>query len=268
MRARLLPTVATTLAVLAMPAAGHAKPVFGEPDEGPDPRGLTLNAGGLARVESPARLNEQRIDRAVAAARSVAQRRGLHGVRRRARALARAAGLNLGAMQAVTDRVVDSERFPDPSGYCRTRGREQRLRCRVPAFATASMRVTFATAETSAVVPTGRAIIASARTGAGVRPRHRTSPSVRAALGRAQLVADPLALAGARRCAADAAEAAGLGLGSLFALAEEPRQAFFPDLLTGIFGPGRFCRPRRARGPRCYVPLATSVLRVTIAVAD
>jgi hypothetical protein len=64
-------------------------------------------------------------------------------------------------------------------------------------------------------------------------------------------------------------------------VAEEPRQPFVPDIVSGAFGPGEFCRRirrvshrrdpdsgefRAIRGPRvlrCYVPTVTSVIRVT-----
>lgn len=251
-------TVAGVLVFFAVPAGALAKPPLVEPDEGPDPRGLTLQGSGLGRVEVPTRLNERTIRGAVAGARLVAQRDALRNARVRARALAKAAGLTLGTIQAVTDRLSDSERFVGPDRYCRRRG------CRVPPFAGASVRVTFATVETSSVAAAGPVIVASGGAFAKPRPKRRTSPSIRAALGRAQLAADPLALAAARRRATGLAEAAGFTLGSLFALAEEPRQPFFGDLLTGIFGPGRFCRRAgRTRVRRCYPPAASSVLRVT-----
>ena len=65
-----------------------------------------------------------------------------------------------------------------------------------------------------------------------VHPRRRNSPSIRAALARAQLVADPLALRSAERRAAGVARAADMRPGALFALAEEPRQPFAADILT------------------------------------
>jgi hypothetical protein len=98
---------------------------------------------------------------------------------------------------------------------------------------------------------------------------------------RAEVAADPIALAAARRSAAGAARTANLPLGRLFAVAEEPRQPFTLDILTGTYGPGRFCgtfrrvrsevdpatgRRRGVRGPRvrrCYVPAVSSFIRVT-----
>ena len=64
-------------------------------------------------------------------------------------------------------------------------------------------------------------------------------------------------------------------------MAEEPRQPFTSEIVTGTFGPGRFCgtlrrgraavdpatgHRRTTRGPRvrrCYVPGVSSVIRVT-----
>jgi hypothetical protein len=260
-------------------ASASAKPVFVEPDDGSDPRGLTVSGRGLARVDAPRRLSERSIDRAVEAVQPLAERHAIRDARQRALVLARAAGLTLGAVQAVTARTPDTELF-GPSRHCH-RWRS-RLRCTAPPFATASIRVTFATAETSAVAPIGRAIIASGSGTGPVRPRQRTSPAIRAALRRAQLVADPAALAVAVRRAAGTARASGLERGPLFALAEEPRQPFVQDILSGAFGPGRFCgtirrfrsrrdpvtgRTHRIPGPRvrrCYMPAVSSVIRVTL----
>lgn len=276
-------TCAVVGALLLAPAGASAKPVFVEPDEGPDPRGVTIYGSGLARVEPPQRLREDTIKRAVADAKPLAEARAVRAARRRAAAIAARAGLTLGAIQAVRVAIPDRERFGAVS-YCRRIRRAPRLRCRVPSFATASFRVTFATAETSAATPRGRAVVASGTGTAQVRPRRRTSPAIRVALARAQLVADPIALAAARRSAAGAARAAGLRPDALFALAEEPRQPFAADIVSGTFGPGRFCRRirqvrferdpdtgrwRTIRGPRvrrCYVPAASSVIRVTYSV--
>jgi hypothetical protein len=195
-------------------------------------------------------------------------------------ALARAAGLTLGSVEAVRVLLPDHERF-GPNRYCFRR--RARLRCRVPGFATAVARVTFATAETSTVAPSGQAIVASGSATARVRPERETNPMIRAALRRAQLEADPIALEAARRNAAGAARAAGLRPGSLFAVAEEPRPPFSQDIASGTYGPGQFCgtirRRRVSRDPvtgerrlvlgprvrRCYVPGVSSVLRVTLA---
>jgi hypothetical protein len=281
---RLLHSAAVVGALLVIAAPAAAKPVFVEADDAPEPRGLTVYGSGLARVDPPAQLNERTIERAVRAAEPTAQERAMRGARRRAGALAARAGLTLGPVQAVRVGVADAERFAGPVEYCgsvRARGRAPRVRCRAPAFATASIRVTFATAETSAAVATGRAVVASGSGSADVRARRRTSPSVRAAMTRAQVAADPIALAAARRRAAGAARTANLPLGRLFAVAEEPRQPFTSDMLTGTYGPGRFCgtfrgvrseadpatgRRRVVPGPRvrrCYVPAASSFTRVT-----
>jgi hypothetical protein len=278
---------ALTVLLVGTPAPALAKPFFVEPDDGPDPRGLTLSGSGLARVEPPRRLSAKSIERAVDAVKPVAEARAVRAARRRAVVVARVAGLTLGAVQAVSTRVPDTELF-GPHRYCqsaraRAGDRARRLRCTVPPFATASIRVTFATDETSAGASTGRAIVGSGSGTAPVRPERQRSPAIRAALRRAQLAADPAALAAALRRATGAARAAGLRRGSLFALAEEPRQPFSQDILSGTFGPGRFCgtiqrvrfirdpaggRPRRVRAPRlrrCYLPGVSSVLRVTFA---
>lgn len=283
-------TLLAALAVLlgAAPGAAPGKPPFVEPDDGPDPRGLTISGSGLARLESPRHLSENSIERAVEAVRPIAERRAMRDARRRAVALAGAADLTLGPVQAVRTRIPDAELFGPPR-YChrargRARDRARRVRCNVPAFATASIRVTFSTEETSTVAPTGRAVVASGSGTAPVRATRMTSPAIRSALRRAQPVSDRTAVAAAVRRATGAARAAGLRRGALFSLAEEPRQPFSPDVVSGTFGPGRFCgtirratfrrdpasgRRRLVRGRpvrRCYVPTVSSVLRVTFAV--
>jgi hypothetical protein len=276
-------TCAVVGALLVVPAAASAKPVFVEPDDGPDPRGLTIYGSGLAHVEAPSRPREDAIERAVADAQPLAEVRAVRSARRRALGLAGRAGLTLGAIQAVRVSVPDRERYSAVS-HCRRVRRPPRLRCRVPRFATASLSVTFATAETSAAAASGRAVVASGISTVTSRPRRRTSPAVRAALTRAQLLADPLALAAARGSAFGAARAARLRPRALFSLAEEPRQPFAQDVVSGAFGPGEFCRRirrvsyrrdpdtgmfRTIRGPRvlrCYVPPATSVIRMTYVV--
>jgi hypothetical protein len=277
-------TFAVVAAWLVVTAPAAAKPVFVEADDAPDPRGLTVYGSGLARVEPPSRPSERAIERAVTAAEPTAEARAVRGARRRAARLAARADLTLGPIQAVRVTVPDAERFAGAAEYCRivrAKGRAPRRRCRVPAFATASIRVTFATAETTAAAPTGKAVVASGTGSAPVSGHRQTSPSIRAAMTRAQLAADPIALAAARRSAAGAAHAARLPLGDVFALAEEPREPFVSDVVSGTFGPGRFCgtfrrvrseidpatgRRRIVRGRRirrCYVPGVSSVIRVT-----
>jgi hypothetical protein len=280
---RLKYTCAVVGALLVVPVAANAKPVFVEPDDGPDPRGLTIYGSGLARVEPPRQLREDTIVRALADAQPLAEAGAVRSARRRAIGLAGRAGLTLGSIQAVRVGIPDRERYGAVS-HCRRVRRPPRLRCRVPRFAAASLRVTFATAETSAAAASGRAVVASGIGTVTARPRRRTSPAVRAALARAQLVADPLALAAARGSAFGAARAARLRPRTLFSLAEEPRQPFAQDIVSGAFGPGEFCRRirrvsyrrdpdtgmfRTVRGPRvlrCYVPPATSVIRMTYVV--
>jgi hypothetical protein len=259
------------LLVTAVPA--QAKPIFAEPEEGPDPRGLTVSGDALARVKAPTRLSERTITRAVDAARPTALTRAIDKAHRRARALAEVAGLTLGPALAVTDRFPDLWDYPNPYRYCNTPRPRRRLRCRAPDFAAASVRITFATAETSAVRPATRAVVASGNGGVLVRPQRKTSASIRAALTRAQLAADPLALRDARHTAAGVARAAALQRGSLLALAEAPSRYFFPNLIAGTYGgPGRFCgivrrRPGDPGRRRCRVPEMVSELRVTYAAS-
>lgn len=234
---------ALVVLLVGAPAPALAKPFFVEPDDGPDPRGLTLSGNGLARIEPPRRMGEDAIERAVGAVMPIAERRAMRDARRRAVAVARVAGLTLGRVGAVRTRVPDAELF-GPHRHCHRAGdRARGLRCSVPPLATASIQVTFATDETSAVASTGRAIVASGSGSAPVRAQRRTSPAIRAALRRAQRVADPAALATALRNATGAARAAGLRRRALFSLAEEPRQPFSQAILSGTFGPDASAGP-------------------------
>jgi hypothetical protein len=154
-------------------------------------------------------------------------------------------------------------------------------RCRVPLFSAMTVAVTFATAETSAALPAGRALIAEGVAQAPVEPRNRrSSASIRNAMLAARLAAAPAALTTGRRDAEDLARGSGMPLGALFSIAELRRP--FDGPAAGSFGPGRFCgtirRPVFRRDPatarrrvvrriterRCFfASSATVVLRVT-----
>jgi hypothetical protein len=152
----------------------------------------------------------------------------------------------------------------------------------VPLFSAATVSVTFATVETSAVVPAGRALVAAGTGQAPVAPRNRrSSASILRATLAARLAALPAALEEARRDVRTIAVAAGLPLGGVFSVAEI-RQPY-EDPAIGAFGPGRFCgtirRPVFRRDPvtgqrgrvvrritqrRCFFSTTvTAALRVT-----
>jgi hypothetical protein len=272
-----LPCLLCAATLLAAPAVAPAKGPLAEPDQGPDPRGLSLAGSGVAYVTPPARLSEASIRRAVAAAKPRAMERAIAHARERARALATVAGLALGDVQAVRERDQAAELSFFQERYC---SRRARPRCRVPLFSAATVTVTFATAETSAAAA-GRALIAAGTGQAPVAPRdRRSSASIRHALLAARLAAAPAALREAERDARTLAAAAGLPLGGLFSIAES--QSPYEDPALGSFGPGRFCgtisRPvfrrdpatgrsrivRRIRQRRCFFSTTVTVaLRAT-----
>jgi hypothetical protein len=275
-RVILLLLCAAMLAAVAGRAG--AKGPLVEPDTGPDPRGLRLSGTGLAYVTPPARPTDASIGRAVDAAKPHAMARAVAQARARAEAFAATAGLTLGDAQAVTERDAATELGFGQERYC---SQTPRPRCRVPLFSTVTVTVTFATAETSAATPAGRALVADGDAAAAVRPRNRrSSASIRRAMDAARLAAAPVALAEARADADRLARGAGIPLGALFSIAEVRRP--FDDWSAGPFGPGRFCgtirRPifrrdpatgrtrivRRVSERRCYFPTTLSVgLRVT-----
>jgi hypothetical protein len=234
---RVIPVVLCAVALAAVGGQARAKGPVVEPDDGPDPRGLTLTGTGLAYVTPPARPTDASIGRAVDAAKPRAMARAVAQARARAQALAATAGLTLGDVQAVAERDTAAETGFFQERYCST-GR--RSRCRVPLFSAASVAVTFATVETSAAVPAGRALVAVGDAAAGVRPRNRrSSASIRHALETAHAAAVSAALARARVDADRLARGAGIAPGTLFSLAEVRRP--FDEPGAGPFGPGRFC---------------------------
>ena len=281
------PTVVLAVVLLfAVPGVSIAKGPLPEPDDGPDPRGMTLSGAATVRVAAPARRTEETIQRAVNAAKARAIPRAVARARDRAQALAAAAGLTLGEIRAVSERPPEPYYF-GTQRYCRTlpaNGRPLRgPRCTVPAFTSAMVTATFATSETEAATPAGRAIAGTESASAPVRPRNRrSSASIADALLRGRRQAAPLALAAARRDAEAAGRAAGMQPGALFSIAEV-REPFGEQQLLGTFGPGRFCGTvsraivrrdaatgrrrvvRRVRTRRCFFPSrATVTLRVTM----
>jgi hypothetical protein len=229
-------------ACIAVPTQVFAKGPLAEPDEGPDPRGLTVSGSGLALLKKPSRLTEASIQRSIVAARPRALARAVDQARLRARELATAAGLTLGDVRAVTERDAAAELSYGSERHCfraRVRG-VRRLRCRFPVMTAATVNVTFATSETSAAASTGRALVAVGSGRAAVTPlNRRSSASISRALLRARLAAMPPALADARQDAQSTARAAGMELGAVFSVAEVRRP--FDDLAQGSFGPGRYC---------------------------
>lgn len=273
----MLRVLAVLAVVLGFAATADAKGPLPEPDDGPDPRGLTVGGNGLAWVTAPNRPTAANIERAMNVSRPAALRRAIDDARVRAAALATAAGLTLGDIVAVHERDGYAE-----LGYIQERQPCVRGRCTPPAMVGATVAVTFATAQTSAAASAGRAIVGVGVGDAGVRPRNRrSSASIRAALVRSRIAAAPRALRLAQTDAATLAAGSAMPLGALFSIAEmrRPQQDF--SWTFGSFGPGRYCgtvrrtifrrdssgrrRPvRRVSERRCFYPFGTEVaLRVT-----
>ncbi len=229
---RAIPTLLCCALLAVAPSLALAKGALPEPDEGPDPRGLTLSGAGLAYVNAPARPSEATIEHAITAVKPKALARAIEQARGRAQALAGAAGLTLGEIRAVTELEPGAEFDFGPSRHCARR-------CRVPLFALATVTVTFATTQTSAAVPAERAIIATGTARAPVTPVNRhSSASIRQSLLVARLAAAPGALSAARSDGEATARAMGIAPGALFSIAEVRRP--FDDFPTS-FGPGRYC---------------------------
>jgi hypothetical protein len=233
--------------------------------------GITVSGIGLSRVTMPTRVTEESAQQAVDAARPRSAARGMADARRRAAAIAEAAGVSLGQIKAVE---LDSQFADDPP--CRRSRRTRELRCRIPAFVGVSAEVTFEIAGGPTSSEDARELTATGVGSAPVDSPRETSPSIRHSLFAARLAATPNAAAAARRNVELAANAAGLALGPLFSIVE-PANPYGYQPLLGVFGPGRFCGvirraivrrdpdtgiPRvvgRRRVRRCFNPRTTQV---------
>jgi hypothetical protein len=259
----------TALLFAVLPAQALAQgPFFGpfapsQEDYGP---GISVGGAGLARVTAPPQLTEESVSEAVDAVRPRAVARAVADAGRRAEAIAGALGVSLGSAEAVELGVGFPEREP-----CRRSRRTGELRCRVPAFATASATVTFAIVGGPESSEGAREISAAAVGSAPAEPRRQNSPSIRHALFAARSVATPEAARIARSNAELAAQGSGLALGPLFSIVELSNLYGYEPIL-GAFGPGTYCRSfrrvivrrdpetgvrrviRRGRVRRCFAP--------------
>jgi Protein of unknown function (DUF541) len=241
MRVALL--TAVLLAILPAPALAQGPFFFGPfapPQEEYGP-GISVDGAGLARVTAPARLTEESVGEAVDAVRPRAVARAVGDARRRAEAIAGALGLSLGSAEAVELGGGFPEREP-----CRRLRRTGEVRCRVPAFTTASATVTFAIVGGAKSSEGAREISATALGSALAEPKEQTSPSIRHALFVARSAATPEAATKARANAELAAQGSGLALGPLFSIVEQQNLYGYQPIL-GAFAPGTYCRSFRRR---------------------
>jgi hypothetical protein len=261
------------LVLAALPAQALAQGYygpFGQPQEDYG-AGVTVVGGGLARVKAPADLSEESVQKAIDAARPRAVARALAEARRRAEAVATAAGISLGSTRAIELNPGFQGREP-----CRRSRRTQEVRCVAPAFTGASATVTFEISGGASSTEGVRELSASATGTAPVQPARQTSPSIRRALVSAHRLATPKAARAAHDGLELAAQGSGLTLGAPFSIVEQV-SPYGPDTLLGAFAPGRFCGTiRRAivrRDPdtgqhrvvgrrrvrRCFVPPTSQV---------
>jgi hypothetical protein len=233
----------TALLLAFLPAQALAQGPFGpfgQPQEDYGP-GVTVRGAGLARVTAPARLTEESIRQAVAAARPRAMARAVADARRRAEAIAEAVGVSVASTEAVEVGLAFLGRPP-----CRRSRRTGELRCVAPAFTASSVTVTFAIAGGAQSSEGAREISASAIGSVPVEAKRRTSPAIRHALRVARTAATPEAARAARADVVLAAQGSGLTLGPLFSIVEAPNFYGF-DPVLGTFAAGTYCgRFRRA----------------------
>jgi hypothetical protein len=239
MRVALL--TAVLLAILPAPALAQGPFFFGPfapPQEEYGP-GISVDGAGLARVTAPARLTEESVGEAVDAVRPRAVARAVGDARRRAEAIAGALGLSLGSAEAVELGGGFPEREP-----CRRLRRTGEVRCRVPAFTTASATVTFAIVGGAKSSEGAREVSASAVGSAPAEPKRQTSPAIRHALFAARALATPEAALAARANAELASRGSGIALGPLFSIVEQENLYGYQPIL-GAYAPGTYCRSFR-----------------------
>jgi hypothetical protein len=260
------------LVLAAAPGQALAQGFYGpfppqQEDYGP---GLTVSGAGLARVKAPPKVTEDSIQQALEAARVDAIARAIADARRRAEGIAAAAGIALGATDAVElDRALP-EREP-----CRRRRGTDELRCVVPAFTSGAATVTFEIVGGASSSDGARELSALGAGSAVVAVARQTSPSIRHALFAARRVATSEAARAARKRVDLAAQGSGLTLGAPLSIVEQLSP--YGGTLLGAFAPGRYCgivrrvtvrhdsetgRPRvvrRRRVRQCYRPRSYEV---------
>lgn len=258
------------LALAAIPGQALASGPFGQPQEDYGP-GITVNGAGLARVSAPARLSEESIQEAVDAVQPRAVARAVADARRRAEAIARAVGVSVASAEAVELGAGFRGRPP-----CRRSRRTQELRCVAPAFAAASVTVTFGIVGGAQSTDGAREISAPATGSVPAEPRRRTSPAIRHALFAARFAATPEAARKAHANVELVAQGSGLPVGPLFSIVEQTNFYGYEPVL-GTFAAGTYCGTvrrvfvrrdpetglrrvvRRGRVRRCFAPRTLEV---------
>jgi hypothetical protein len=200
---------------LALPSAAHAQYT---PSQEDPPPGVTITGAGLAR----------------AGHEPLAALRALRDARRRALAIARAAGLRLGGVT----KVELQDTFPQFGE------RSPRAGPLTGSVAT----VTYAIVNGATGADGAREVSAYGEAWARARPRDpRGNRSIRRALFGARAAVTPRAARAAVSNARRAASAAGLELGPIVSIAQ-PAEPYFYDPALGTFGPGRYCAKVRRHG--------------------
>lgn len=230
-------------------------------DEWPEPSpGITVTGIGFAHLGPEAHAGGAARARALDVAKPVAVNRAVADATRRAEAIAREFGVEVGP---PTEVELDAKSPFGSARKCRSQDAGKRSNC--PKLTDASVQVTFAIVGAPAV-SSATAITAVGAASVEVEPRDpkRNQPIKRAVLA-ARKTATVEAATSARRNARMTAESAGLARGSLISVSELPqlRIAFipedlFPDPVLGSFGPGQFCgfvrRPAIVRDPKTGKP--------------
>jgi Protein of unknown function (DUF541) len=229
----------------ALGLVGAAEAKLPPASDEPAPPGVTITGIGFARVSAPRPLSEQSIEQAVKAARPTAVARAVRDARRRARLVADALGVEVGAANHLE--LDDPFRQFGRRTHCRLDGGERR--CTVPTLTAASSTVTFAIV--GGIDGTDGTTISAIGVAEGtVKPSDpRRNAPIRRALHAARTAATPKAAITARRNARTAADAAGLNLGAIVSVSppRDPFSYYYVDPALGSFGPGRYCSVIRQR---------------------
>lgn len=234
------PAIFAALLLLLVPASDPARAAAGGEGSVAQP-GITVTGIGLARLGPGAAVGGEARKRATNIAHSTAVRRAIGDGRRRAKAIARVLGVDLGRTTAVESQRGDQvHRIKG----CSVRGRPNRPRCLTLAAVTVTVEIVGG-GDGSASDTVGAIGTASVEVEPANAERNR---SIKRAVISARQTATSEAAAAARHNAQTLAGAAGLTLGSIVSVSESAPAGLlavldpsFHDASIGTFGPGQFC---------------------------
>lgn len=242
---------------LFVPAAAQGKGALAtEADASP---GITITGIGFARPGAVASASGEARESSTDAVNPTALARAVGDARRRAKGIAAALGVQVGATTEVDLR--DIGQFAR-SRLCSSQAAKKLSQCQQPTLTAAAVTVTFEIVGAPDSAPAAGAVQAQGEASVAIEPTDPTrNQPIRKAVLSARQAATPQAAEAARRNAERAARAGGLGLGGVVSVSEVASTYYFGllfgssfyDPALGSFGPGQFCgyvwRPVIKRDP-------------------